>query len=245
MSWRYVQPVFPLLLLVSACALLIALRRRSRRAVATALASCLLTVLWAWPPCHYLLALPFELPYATPLRQEERVDAIVVLSGAVRTPDQLNPQALPGYDTYVRCAHAAWLYRERFRVPVVTTGGGQPGYTAAEVSATLLAQMGVPKKHILFEKRSRSTWENALFAAQILRQRGCRRVAVVTQAYHMRRAVAVFTKLGFEVVPAACDFTISGGPFQELLPDGTTVRRNELLFHELIAYLWYWIRGRV
>ena len=65
---------------------------------------------------------------------------------------------------------------------------------------TLALDLGVPAERIELEERSRNTFENALYTAVILRRRGWRRVAVVTDAFHMPRALYVFRRLGLDAV---------------------------------------------
>src|SRR4051812_3766593 len=50
-------------------------------------------------------------------------DAIVVLGASTYPPDDTQPEILPGYGTYLRCHHAARLYRTWKALPVVATGG--------------------------------------------------------------------------------------------------------------------------
>jgi uncharacterized SAM-binding protein YcdF (DUF218 family) len=80
---------------------------------------------------------------------------------------------------------------------VVVTGGppvAEPS-EAAVLRAELVAR-GVPEAAILLEPRARSTFENAAFAIPLLRARGIARVAVVSDAYHLPRAMIVMRALG-------------------------------------------------
>lgn len=60
--------------------------------------------------------------------------------------------------------------------------------------------LGVPAERIVLENRAKNTFENAVYSGRIFRDRGWRRLAVVTDAFHMRRALFVFRRLGLPVV---------------------------------------------
>jgi uncharacterized SAM-binding protein YcdF (DUF218 family) len=83
--------------------------------------------------------------------------------------------------------------------PVILVTGGKPehGLSEAEVIARCLVELGVPRERLILEQASRSTWENALYSAPMLR--GYPRVLLVTQGFHARRARRVFRANG---VPA-------------------------------------------
>lgn len=59
---------------------------------------------------------------------------------------------------------------------------------------------GVPEAAILVEAASRSTRENALEAAALLKDTPGSKV-LLTSDYHMRRAYAAFAKAGLDVLP--------------------------------------------
>ncbi len=74
--------------------------------------------------------------------------------------------------------------------------------------AELLEFMGVPAENMLLEPASSNTWENGAKTLPLLQARGIRRILLVTSAYHMRRAQAVFERLGLEVIPAATGYQL-------------------------------------
>ncbi len=71
----------------------------------------------------------------------------------------------------------------------------------AEIAARTLEGMGLPAGMIISERRSRTTWENAREVKKILGERKMGRVALVTSAWHMPRAMLSFRRAGVEAVP--------------------------------------------
>ena len=57
--------------------------------------------------------------------------------------------------------------------------------TPALEMAELLQLMGVPQEALWLQDRSRNTGEDALFCAEILREKGLSRILLVTSAKHM------------------------------------------------------------
>src|SRR5579885_971000 len=94
-------------------------RRFSRR---TALGCMGLLFLWAWPPVAWLTSATLERYDVSQPLDTAGCGANVVLSGSILEPNASRPEPLLGLNTYVRCAHAAWLYH-RHPLPVVTSGG--------------------------------------------------------------------------------------------------------------------------
>lgn len=109
----------------------------------------------------------------------------------------------------------------------------------------LLIRGGIPSDMIWAETQSHSTHENALYAAQILRQHGVRRIALIVDAQSMPRAEACFRRQGMDVFPAPSEFRTLGNWNEELLPRWTALRRNEVTLHELLGLVWYRVRGWV
>ena len=174
--------------------------------------------------------------------------AIVVLSGYAYIADSLRPRAELADDTLIRCIHAAELYKQGPKCPVVLSGGrfndAAPELTLAALMRDFLVQLGVNQDDILLEDRSRSTYENAKFSAEILHQRGIRQVAVVTDAMHLRRAERCFRAFDIEPLLAGCryrarEFRLS---IMDFLPDPQAALRVQRVAHEWIGIFWYKLR---
>jgi uncharacterized SAM-binding protein YcdF (DUF218 family) len=203
-------------------------------------------VLLAWPPVDWLLSRPLEARYPIrPFAASQAYQAIVVLSGNISPPQYERPYALASKETYERCEFAAWIYKKRPSVPVLACGGtgteGQQPYSLA--MREILSRAGVPEAMIWTEERSHSTYENAAFGSEILRQHGVRTIALVVEAKSMPRAEACFRKQGIAVVPAPCAFREWGPLSEELIPNWKPIFENEVSLHEAVGLAWYRLRG--
>ena len=174
-------------------------------------------------------------------------DAIVVLGGAVRgdthlgTLGDMNEQA-------DRLVHAARLYQAGKAPRLLLSGGSEPGTRPeAELMAELLQVMGVPRRAMLLEEASRTTYQNALHSARVLEQAGARRILLVTSAFHMRRAARLFAAQGLEVIPAPTDYQRLVAPETAVLPawapEVGNLTRSTRALHELWGYWVYRLRG--
>jgi uncharacterized SAM-binding protein YcdF (DUF218 family) len=76
--------------------------------------------------------------------------------------------------------------------------GAPPG--EAVLMRELALAHGVADDRIVVEGRSRNTFENALFTGRIIRDRQWREVVIVTDHFHLMRALYVFRRLGLAVV---------------------------------------------
>ncbi len=154
-------------------------------------------------------------------------DAILVL-GAGMKPDGTLDQA-----TSARVMAGVALY-EQGLAPVLMTSGGPAvvgGPTAGAQMARLAAAAGVPESALKAEEHSTSTLQNALFSAPILKAGGHERVIVVTEGFHMARAITSLRWAGVSV---------SGAHVSTMFRTGSSVR---MLVREAIA--WPFNLGRV
>ena len=170
-------------------------------------------------------------------------EAIVVLgagyrSGAVEySGETVNALAL------VRLRYAAHLHRQT-GLPVLATGGG-PEDRVPEVQwmAEVLEEYGVTP--ILKEDQARDTWGNAHYSAELLDELGIRRVALVTHAHHMPRAVWSFRQAGVDVIPAPTGaFVPEDTAFtpSSLRPQARALYASWLAMHEYLGLAWYRLR---
>ena len=238
----YIEPLTTLVLVLLWIGVYCLQPSRSKRLLALLLlAASLLT----WPPCEYVFSRPLESAYRRePFRAPENLEAIVVLSSGVFPPQYERPYPLSDHETFSRCQHAAWIYRNA-RLPVLVSGGRGFGSSPpfAETMRELLVGAGVPPGMIWLEDRSHNTHENAAFSAQILRQHGVHRIALVVDARSMRRAAACFRHEGIEVVEAPNRFLYLTAVMNDWLPGWRAIRGNEYTLHEMAGLLWYRLRG--
>jgi uncharacterized SAM-binding protein YcdF (DUF218 family) len=91
-----------------------------------------------------------------------------------------------------------WWKRFKQASLIMSTGDNQGlGVTNAAVMAAYAHWLGVPRENLVEEDRSRNTYENLLFSAQIIRERGFQQPTLVTLDLYTQRAVATARKLGW------------------------------------------------
>jgi uncharacterized SAM-binding protein YcdF (DUF218 family) len=147
------------------------------------------------------------------------VGAIVLLGGGTASPESPRPMTEIN-SAGDRVLYSAWLYQQG-KAPAILASGGLLDWTPlhttpAEDMASLLQMMGVPPDAIWLQPESRNTYEDALYSAQILKEKGVRRILLVTSAWHMPRSVRLFQAQGLDVVPAPTDFNVTDADWAEL-----------------------------
>jgi uncharacterized SAM-binding protein YcdF (DUF218 family) len=190
-----------------------------------------------------LVSLEQGLPLTPPPDQPPQ--AIVILGDAAQRTN--NQVMYPGARALVRERAGAALARQT-GLPVLITGGKErPGETAvAELMADSLQQdFGVPARWV--ERVSVDTWENAHFSALILKEHGIHSIYVVTNAWHMRRALLAFADTGITVTAAPTHFDPVSGDmlFHFVAPDTGSWETSYLAFHEWIGCALYALRQRM
>jgi len=126
------------------------------------------------------------------------LDAAIVLGA------RLTPAGAPSAALERRVLHAVGLARAGEVAHLLMTGGpvGHPRPEAAAMRDLALGH-GIAADRLVVEDRARNTIENVRFCLPIIAARGWRRLAVVTDSYHLPRALYVFRRLGLVAVPVA------------------------------------------
>ncbi len=135
-------------------------------------------------------------------------EAVFVLGGGVDIAPHPRFQIGSSGD---RVVLAARLHHAGVAKQVVISGTVIEGLaeTFDSVTATdmILRELGVPATAIVKQSgHTRNTREEAAAAARLMRERGWKRVGLVTSAWHMRRALALFERAGVPAVPLAADY---------------------------------------
>ncbi len=172
-------------------------------------------------------------------------DVIVVLGGGVdaRRLDMSGQAGVLGRDMVVRVVTAARLFT-RLKVPVIVAGGDPlvQGVAEAVVAARYLTDMGVPARAVIQESTSRDTFENARQVKALCVRHGFKKPILVTSAYHLRRALWCFEKVGLTRLPFANGLTVVEGQaysWNHFLP-GSYEGFSKYL-HEYVGLFYYWL----
>ena len=117
--------------------------------------------------------------------------------------------------------------------------------------AEFLERLGVPKQSMVLETKAENTHDHGVYLQPVLRDRGLKRILLVTSAMHMPRALGVFVRScpGIEFVPAPTDFQMTdlAVPWYRQLGYLVPTPHNLLGFsevaHEYLGIAYYKARG--
>ncbi|BAY82700.1 hypothetical protein NIES267_21840 [Calothrix parasitica NIES-267] len=117
---------------------------------------------------------------------------------------------------------------ESQRAPLIFASGSGDG---SEI-ANGLQQKGIPSEALNEEHCSRTTKENAIFTAYVLKPQGINKIILVTDPPHMLRSLLTFRNAGFEVIP-----------HQSPAPHLTQTRKAMMMIYEYMGLVKYGLKG--
>lgn len=185
-------------------------------------------------------------PEAPPL--PDHIDGIIVLGGMVR-PEvsrvRNRPSLNDAAERLFEGVHLAHLHPE---AKVLFTGGSAEPFDStareSDFAGKALVEMGVDPARLIIEDSSRNTYENATLSKPLTPDGGQGNWILVTSAIHMPRAVGVFRKAGWNVIPWPCNYLTGGEP--EWINEDVIIQRLYFLSrtaHEMVGMLYYRLRG--
>ena len=239
--------LLPSALLVEFAAIGLLLRRRLiGRAMlclgVAGLAACLLLPVDSWA------IRPLEDIFPPVTQPPAHLDGIIVLGGAIddlTSLDRGTPILTAAANRLTTFAILAHRYPE---ARLVFTGGSgrveQGEATEAHYAQILLAELGVPAERVVLEDQSRTTAENAALSQALVHPAPTETWALVTSASHMPRAVGVFRKIGWPVLPWPAGY-YSRDNHPALAPSlGGKLATLDIAAHEWEGLLSYWLGGK-
>jgi uncharacterized SAM-binding protein YcdF (DUF218 family) len=226
------------LLLATAGACLIARRGtgvRARRTGWVLLAAGLATLwLLAIPVVSDALERAAQRSPPLDLTRPVQAQAIVILGGAAERLGAPEYGGEPAASARLleRLNYGAFLSR-RTGLPVAVSG--TPRETLA-MSASLARDFAIRTRWV--EDRSRDTFENAQFCAQLLEPLGVTRIVLVADADHEWRAMREFVSAGFTVVPAPVGLYVPPEPGpHRFLPNMAALAYSTAALYEILGDL--------
>jgi uncharacterized SAM-binding protein YcdF (DUF218 family) len=188
------------------------------------------------------------------LTPSDRFDAIVVLGGGINAKGSLRPTTEPSSYSRNRTICGVDLYQQGYAPTLVLTGGdGQVFGTGPQEAVEMkrwAVRLGVPESATKIDTEARNTYENAAGTKRLL---GPASILLVSSASHLPRAVPVFTKQGFRVTPAPCDYVSQNLPRESLddidpfdvLPSDIQLQHTKEAVTEVAGIVIYWLTGKL
>ena len=123
-------------------------------------------------------------------------DCILVLGAGVRD------DGTPSDMLYDRVSVSAEVYAALGDTPLLMSGDHTGDYNEVGVMKSLATELGVPSEDIFLDHEGYSTYESLYRAKQVF---GAKKIIIITQEYHLHRALYIARELGMEAVGVSAD----------------------------------------
>ena len=229
----------PCALLLVSLGLLIRVTGRLRLARALIWSGALIALAASLGPVSSAMLLPLEGRYPATLdasRLQPQPHFIAVLGSGYRARPGWPVTAALGADAVLRLTEGVRLFRQ-LPGSVLILSGGTSGEEQPAARGYLLAAkaLGVPESAILVNDTPVDTAEEI----RAIRARvGLAPVLLVTEAFHMTRAMAQCERLGVHAIPAPTGQLVDAHPrwgFGSFIPSGRSLHNTELALHEYLG----------
>ena len=170
--------------------------------------------------------------------QLKDIQAIVILGGGKnnKAPEFGNEDTVNRW-TLQRLRYGAYMQQQTGK-PILVTGGGLFGERPEADAMAETLQRDFHVKDIWTEDQSKDTAENAAYSATILKQHGIERIAIISQAWHLPRAITLFEQQGLIVYPAPTGYTHDDNePVIRWLPKASALDKSATALKEYLGRL--------
>lgn len=236
-----------LLLLLAALASFLPWERGGRAAQKLVLFLALLLFVPAIVPVGSFALAPLENRF--PAQEPKNVDGILLLTTEEKvalSDARGEPLLGAAAQNYLTLARLAQKYP---KAKLVVVGDPAPFFRSKKTSLEsvvreTLMHIGVPAERVKFEPKSRTTYENALFTAKLIRPSKDETWLLVSAASHLPRATLTFEKQGWNVVPYPGSYLTPPKPGKILFFElAQQMRLLDLAAHEYVGLVYYWVQG--
>ncbi|MBI3417957.1 MAG: YdcF family protein [Verrucomicrobia bacterium] len=248
----FLQPIGFVWLLQMLWTVYLLKRKRIREALFPAAMAALIWIIGGSPLPAYLIA-TLEEPYARPPGAEvPHRDVIVMLGGCART-SQNDPNGFNLHSSGDRFITALALARQN-KARALVLGGGNLRVLDGRVSegkvfTDWLTNLGLVTMPMFNLGVREDTRDEAEHLQALAKEKGWQNCLLITSAAHMKRADAIFKKLGVDATPIACDFEVAGLPGEKyltrLVPGLQGFSLLGIYLHERVGWFVYRLRGWV
>lgn len=184
----------------------------------------------------------------------EDAAGIIVLGGALAAGQKIgDTEKVLLNDAADRMVEALRVAQRYPGLPVIFSGGSGALWprsgeaTEADLAQKFFQAFNIAPPRLRLESRSRNTLENAVFTAEMLKPRSDQRWLLVTSAFHMPRARALFEAQGFRIIPRPGDFRVVAPEdrWRFFSAPSEGLRRVDLAAKEWTGLFASWFRGDI
>jgi uncharacterized SAM-binding protein YcdF (DUF218 family) len=180
----------------------------------------------------------------------EKFSGIVVLGGSATdglASKERNEVLLN--DSAERLTKAVEIYKKNQKIIILFSGfSGQlnpQGWNESELAKKFFIDQGIPIENLLFENKSRNTFENVMFSKDLI-QKYKGTWGLITSASHMPRSYYLFKKQSVILEPISVDFKTGTSQIFWLTFDLSKSFVNwRIIFHEIAGMSYYKITNKI
>ena len=206
--WLLFSPDSLLLILIILSLFLVYFGKTSLAKKTLSAASIFLVTIAFFPMGEWLLY-PLESRFQTNPLLPDKIDGIIVLSGAADPELAHIWNQVELGSSAERVLYFLKLAHKYPKAKLIFTGGTgsliNQEYKAADVAKKLFQQQEFDIDRIIFERKSRNTYENAIYSKNILKPFKNEKWILITTSWHMPRSVGIFCKINWPVIPYPVD----------------------------------------
>lgn len=186
----------------------------------------------------------WEIPSAN-YQTMKTYDYGIVLGGmSVNDEDLHRVQFFRGVDRLIQTID---LYKRGIIKKIIFTGGSgrisHPEMKEAALVKPYILKMGVPEEDLIIENESNNTRENALFTKKIIEDKKLQGdFLLITSAFHMRRSLACFKKVGISADSYSTDRYAGPRKFEFdflIIPTISAMNDWNVLLKEFVGFITY------
>jgi uncharacterized SAM-binding protein YcdF (DUF218 family) len=172
----------------------------------------------------YVLSSAFNIYSFSHVNELTNADAAVILGASI-----WNDEPSPVFQE--RINHGIWLYKNGYVKYLIFTGGAgkYSDISEAFVAMNYAIKNSIPAEKIFIEEKSKVTFENIVYARNIIRNKNFSKVIIVSDPLHMKRATTMAKDLNLNVYP-------SPTPTTRYISSKTKL---SFLLYELSYYIFY------
>jgi uncharacterized SAM-binding protein YcdF (DUF218 family) len=148
-----------------------------------------------------------------------------------------------------RLTKATDIYKKNPKILIIFSGYSNKinpiGWSESEMAEKFFLEQGVKSENLIFENKSRNTFENVQYSKDIIRNhKGS--WGLITSAFHMPRSYFLFKKEGLVLEPISVDYKTGTSPTFWINFDIKKGLENwKIILHEIVGISYYKITDKI